>query len=152
MINQVMHTTLFTHAITHDLCHTTAQVSQRSWFRIPFRLEFNFTTVVSASERNLAKVGLDSLYEKGYKDPLCRVCGLNFCKKCKFASNVLQRCELRDSFLSSPCSAINYHGDVGVYGQKTRTTRVFLIDMVLSILKIIIGFYQVTCGLLEAFS
>ena len=100
------------------------------------------------------KGGLDSLCEKGYEGPLCGVCSLNYykqmqtCKQCPSKKWIVGQLSIILFVLSIIMATF-----VWMSKRKIKKTRgISLIDMVLSKLKIVIGFYQVTSGLLEAFS
>ena len=100
------------------------------------------------------KGGLESLCESGYEGPLCAVCSTGYYKQ-------LQRCR--------QCPSKKWIvGQLSIVGVALLIVVVFLvwtskrkvkkdqgrafIDTFFSKLKIVIGFYQVTYGLLEAFS
>ena len=100
------------------------------------------------------KGGLDSPCEEGYEGPLCGVCSSGF-------YNPLQTCEQCPSKkwivaqLLIILAIILIIWVVVAWNSKRNTKKTGkrpLIDMFLSKLKIVIGFYQVTYGLLEAFS
>ena len=98
--------------------------------------------------------GLDSLCENGYEGPLCGVCSLNFykqmetCKQCPSKKWIVGQLSIILFVLSIIMATL-----VWMSKRKIKKTRgISLIDMVLSKLKIVIGFYQVTSGLLQAFS
>ena len=100
------------------------------------------------------KGGLDSPCDIGYEGPLCGVCSVGYymqlqtCKQCPSKKwvvgqlliiGVILFLILAISFWTSKRKAKKTNGHT-------------VIDMILSKLKIVIGFYQVTYGLLEAFS
>ena len=98
--------------------------------------------------------GLDSLCEKGYEGPLCGVCSLNYykqmqiCKRCPSKKWIVGQLSIILVSISIIMATL-----VWMSKRKVKKTRgISLIDIVLSKLKIVIGFFQVTCGLLEAFS
>lgn len=100
------------------------------------------------------KGGLDSLCEKGYEGPLCGVCSLDFykqmqtCKRCPSKKWIVGQLSIILVVLAIIMVTL-----VWMSKRKIKKTRgISLIDMVLSKLKIVIGFYQVTSGLLQAFS
>ena len=98
--------------------------------------------------------GLDSLCKEGYKGPLCSVCSsgyykqLQTCKRCPSKEWIVgQLCVITVVFLIIIA--------VSVWTSKRNNNdhrKRSLIDTFLSKIKIAIGFYQVTYGLLEAFS
>ena len=111
-------------------------------------------TVYKCPAENSCKGGLDSPCENGYEGPLCAVCSPGYQKK-------LQACTL--------CPSNNWIvGQLSIFGaillviiallvwkSKRKASMVggsHLIDMFFSKLKIVIGFYQITNGLLEVFS
>ena len=98
--------------------------------------------------------GLDSPCGKGYEGPLCGVCNsgyykqLQTCKQCPSKKVMVGQ-------LTIVASIILIIGLIVVWTSKKRVGKNqghSLIDMFFSKLKIVIGFYQVTYGLLEAFS
>ena len=100
------------------------------------------------------KGGLDSECANGYEGPLCGVCSsgyykqLQTCKKCPSKKWIAGQL----SIIAAVFMTIIV---VSVWGSKTnkkKDTQRSVIDVCLAKLKIIIGFYQVTYGLLEAFS
>ena len=100
------------------------------------------------------KGGLDSPCETGYKGPLCGVCisgyfkQLQTCKQCPSKKLMLGQLSIIAVILF-----IIFVFLVWTSKRKAKKNQKYsLIDMFLSKLKIVIGFYQVTYGLLEAFS
>ena len=100
------------------------------------------------------KGGLDSPCEKGYDGPLCAVCSPGYykqfqtCQKCPSKKWIVGQ-------LSLIAVTILVTIAVSVWTRKIKDKKFeecSLIDTILSKLKIAIGFYQVTYGLLEAFS
>ena len=98
--------------------------------------------------------GFDSPCEIGYKGPLCGVCSSGYFKqlqKCKTCpSKVLMMGQL-----ASIAVILFIIVAILVWTSKSKTKKErgsSLIDKFLSKLKIVIGFYQVTYGVLEAFS
>ena len=102
------------------------------------------------------KGGLDSPCENGYKGPLCAVCipgyfkQLQTCKQCPSDQRMLVQLSIIGVifliiiavFLWSIKRKVKHGGNQNC----------LVIDMILSKIKIVIGFYQVTYGLLEVFS
>ena len=100
------------------------------------------------------KGGLDSPCENGYKGPLCGVCSsgyfkqLQTCQKCPSRKLMVGQLSIITVILLIIVFVL-----VWTSRGKTKKDRGFsVIDMFLSKLKIVIGFYQVTYGVLEAFS
>ena len=100
------------------------------------------------------KGGLDSLCGKGYKGPLCAVCSSGYYKQ-------LDSCAVcpEKAWIAAQLSiiAIVLFLLLVFLMWKRKTTSVeyqghYLIDVLFSKFKILIGFYQVTHGLLEVFS
>ena len=100
------------------------------------------------------KGGLDSPCEVGYGGPLCGVCSFGYymrlqaCKQCPSKRWIAGQ-------LSVIAVTILVIVISSVWTSKRRVKKAkekAIIDMILSKLKIVIGFYQVTYGLLEAFS
>ena len=101
------------------------------------------------------KGGLDSSCMTGYKGPLCSVCSLGYYKQLQ----VCKRCPSK-TWIAGQLSIIGVIiliiTAVSVWTSKRNNKKTegerSLIDTFLSKVKIAIGFYQVTYGLLEAFS
>ena len=98
---------------------------------------------------------LDSPCENGYEGPLCAVCSkghykqLQTCKKCPSKKWILGQLSIVVAILLFILVGLAW----SVKKRKVKKDRQrTVIDMFFSKLKIIIGFYQVTYGLLEAFS
>ena len=100
------------------------------------------------------KGGLDSACEKGYEGPLCAVCSSGYykqfqnCKQCPSKKWVLAQLLILAGVLLITVVLLVWKSKRKVI--KTRSYH--MIDMFLSKVKIVIGFYQVTHGLLEVFS
>ena len=100
------------------------------------------------------KGGLDSLCKNGYKGPLCGVCSsgyykqLQTCKKCPSKKLMVGQLSIIAVMLLITVAVLVWTSKKKI--KKDRDCSV--IDMFLSKLKIVIGFYQVTYGVLEAFS
>ena len=106
-------------------------------------------------EKDSCKGGMDSLCKDGYKGPLCSVCRqghfkqLQQCMKCPskaWLAGQLTFISIAFLIITAVCVWTNKRKNKK--GEKARS----LIDTFLSKLKIAIGFYQVTYGLLEAFA
>ncbi|KAL9972992.1 hypothetical protein ACROYT_G019394 [Oculina patagonica] len=100
------------------------------------------------------KGGLTSQCEIGYKGPLCGVCSsgyykqLQTCQICQSKMLIVGQLSIITAILLIIVAIL-----VWTTKRKTKEDQAFsMIDMFLSKLKIVIGFYQVTYGLLEAFS
>ena len=100
------------------------------------------------------KGGLDSSCDNGYEGPLCRVCSSSYykqmhtCKECPSKRWIVGQLSIIVVVLFIIMAAL-------VWMSKIKTKKVqglSVIDTILSKLKIVIGFYQVTYGLVEAFS
>ena len=100
------------------------------------------------------KGGLDSSCKNGYEGPLCGVCSLGYfkqlqtCTQCPTKKWIMGQLAII-AVISLICIAVL------VMSSKRNTTKArgrTLIDMFFSKLKIVIGFYQLTNGLLEVFS
>ena len=99
--------------------------------------------------------GLDSLCKNGYKGPLCSVCSPGYYKQ----SQTCKRCPSKTFIagqLSIIASILLTIIVVAVWTSKRKNENDqgehSLVDTFLSKIKIAIGFYQVTNGLLEAFA
>ena len=100
------------------------------------------------------KGGLRSQCEIGYKGTLCAVCSSGHykqyqtCKKCPSKQLMLGQLSIIAATLLVIVAFL-----IWTSKRKTKTDQGFsIMDMFLSKLKIVIGFYQVTYGLLETFS
>ncbi len=100
------------------------------------------------------KGGLDSTCDKGYEGPVCGVCSsgyykqLHTCTQCPSKKNVLAQLSIFAVILVIIVALLVWK--VKKRNEKDRGHS--LIDAFFSKLKIAIGFYQVTRGLLEAFA
>lgn len=98
--------------------------------------------------------GLDSRCEDGYEGPLCEVCSHSFyrrlqsCKKCPSKAWMAGQLTITIILLLVLIVVVVWTSIKKNKESKRRP----LVDIILARLKIIIGFYQVTFGLLEAFS
>ena len=98
--------------------------------------------------------GFDSQCEIGYKGPLCGVCGSGYFKQLQQCKNCPSK-TLMAGQLASIAVIPLIIVTILVWTGKSKTKKEggwSVIDMFLSKLKIVIGFYQVTYGVLEAFS
>ena len=116
----------------------------------PYPLPTSYKCPIEGS----CKGGLDSPCDKGYEGPLCAVCSpghykqLQKCKECPSKKWMVGQ-------LSLIALIFLIIGTVMVWTSKKRVRKTegrSLIDTFFSKLKIVIGFYQVTYGLLETFS
>ena len=100
------------------------------------------------------KGGLNSLCANGYEGPLCAVCSsgyykqLQICKKCPSKEWIVGQLSIIVVVLIIIIAVLVWTGKKNM----KKTTGLTMMDMFLSKLKIVIGFYQVTYGLLQAFS
>lgn len=100
------------------------------------------------------KGGLDGLCLDGYSGPLCAVCMKNYykqlgeCKKCPPKQWMMGQLAILGTTISLLAIFVIWRSKKQ---RKENTGRSF-IDMALGIIKIIIGFYQVTFGIMVAFS
>ena len=101
------------------------------------------------------KGGLDSPCKHGYQGPLCSVCSsgyskqLQVCKRCPSKAWIAGQFSIIAAIfviIAAVSVWVNKRKDNKDEGERS------LIDTFLSKIKIVIGFYQVTYGLLEAFS
>ena len=99
--------------------------------------------------------GLDSTCKQGYEGPLCEVCSpgyhkrLQTCKKCPSKSWMGAQLAITIALLLILVVVIVR---TSVKKNRQSNNQRPLVDIILARLKIIIGFYQVTFGLLDAFS
>ncbi|KAL9955905.1 hypothetical protein ACROYT_G037304 [Oculina patagonica] len=100
------------------------------------------------------KGGLDSQCESGYEGPLCAVCSsgyykqLQTCTRCPTKKWMVAQLVIIAAFFVIIMAAFLWRRKRKSQKDKARP----LLDVFFSKLKIVIGFYQVTHGLLEAFS
>ena len=100
------------------------------------------------------KGGLDSECENGYEGPLCDVCSLNHykqfqdCKRCPSGKWIVGQLSVIAVIFVLILVVSVYVGRKSKKNDKERSP----IDVLLAKLKVAVGFYQVTYGLLEAFS
>ena len=100
------------------------------------------------------KGGLDSPCKIGYEGPLCAVCSTGYYKQLQKCTNCPSK-KWIIAQLSIIVAILLLTTAVLVWTNKRKdkeTPKIPLIDRFLSKLKIVIGFYQVTYGLLEVFS
>ena len=100
------------------------------------------------------KGGLDSPCSNGYEGPLCGVCSseyymqLQICEPCPSKKWIVGQLSIITAVV-----LIIFAGLAWNSRRKTKTARARpFVDILLSKLKIVIGFYQVTYGLLQTFS
>ncbi|KAL9966523.1 hypothetical protein ACROYT_G024610 [Oculina patagonica] len=115
---------------------------------------YSIPTPYRCPREESCKGGLDSPCEDGYEGPLCEVCSSGYYKK-------LQKCQHCPSkrWMVGQISIITAVVLIILVLLMWTSRKKFkrhgvhaLIDMLLSKIKIVIGFYQVTHGLLHAFS
>ncbi|XP_078342705.1 uncharacterized protein LOC144628475 [Oculina patagonica] len=98
--------------------------------------------------------GLDSPCDIGYEGPLCAVCSLGYykqlqtCEQCPSKKWIVGHLSIVVAILLIIIAALVWTSKRNAKKDDDRS----VIDMLLSKVKIVIGFYQVTYGLLETFS
>ncbi|XP_044174256.1 uncharacterized protein LOC114967330 [Acropora millepora] len=98
--------------------------------------------------------GMDSTCSKGYEGPLCDVCRhgyykqLKTCRKCPSKSWMIGQLCLIAAAILLITVVVAWRSKKQIKKKKDRS----LGDLILSKLKIVIGFYQVTSGIIEAFA
>ena len=106
-------------------------------------------------EKASCEGGMDSTCKDGYKGPLCSVCTTGYykqshqCKKCPsqaWIAGQLLTISIIVLIIAAVCVWTNKRTNKNEEQERSLT------DTFLSKIKIVIGFYQVTYGLLEAFS
>ena len=115
---------------------------------------FPIPTPYKCPREESCKGGLDSPCENGYEGPLCAVCSSGYYKQLQTCARCPSKSRLVGQ-LSIIAATVLVIVVILVWmnkRQNKRGKRRPLIDMCLSKLKIIIGFYQVTNGLLQTFS
>ncbi|XP_078377194.1 uncharacterized protein LOC144660448 [Oculina patagonica] len=115
---------------------------------------FPIPTPYKCLREESCKGGLDSPCDSGYEGPLCAVCSsryyknLQTCTPCPSKKWIVGQLSIIVAIVLIITAAV-------VWTNKTKDTNVQrrpFIDMFLSKVKIVIGFYQVTYGLLQTFS
>ena len=115
---------------------------------------FNMPKPYECPRKKSCRGGLDSTCEDGYEGPLCEVCGHGYykrfqtCKKCPSRAWMAGQLAITTVLLVILVVVVVWTSIRKTKRSKQRP----LVDIILARLKIIIGFYQVTFGLLEAFS
>ena len=118
------------------------------------RFPFPIPTPYLCPTENTCKGGLDSQCESGYDGPLCAVCSkghykqFQACTQCPSKKWIVVQLLIIAAIFLIIMVAFLWRRKRATQKDKPRP----LIDMIFSKLKIVIGFYQVTHGLLEAFS
>ncbi|PFX34100.1 hypothetical protein AWC38_SpisGene925 [Stylophora pistillata] len=128
---------------------TTSPALDNSSIRYPYSMPLTYRCQVEKS----CKGGLDSLCGEGYEGPLCAVCSseyhkqLDSCEKCPSKAWIVAQ-------LSTVLVILFLLLAFLVWKRRTfeKNEGHCLIDMFFSKLKILVGFYQVTHGLLDVFS
>ena len=116
---------------------------------------FPLPTPYKCPREKSCKGGMDSICEDGYKGPLCSVCTkghykkLHQCQECPSKKLIAAQLFVITAILLIIIAACVWKAKRNGQASEVKTS---LIDMFLSKIKIVIGFYQVTYGLLEAFS
>ncbi|KAL9984850.1 hypothetical protein ACROYT_G007188 [Oculina patagonica] len=104
--------------------------------------------------KEACKGGLDSRCEKGYEGPFCDVCSsgyykqLKTCKQCPSRKWMVRQLSIIAAVLLITIALLVWTSKRKTKKDEERS----LMDMCFSRLKIVIGFYQLTHGILEAFS
>ena len=115
---------------------------------------YHIPTPYKCLREESCKGGLDSPCEAGYEGPLCAVCSVGYykqmqiCTQCPSKNWVVGQLLITATVLSIMIVFFIWTGK----RKAKKTKEHHLIDMMFSKLKIVIGFYQLTHGLLEAFS
>ena len=117
--------------------------------------QYPLPTPYKCPKEEICKGGLDSTCKIGYEGPLCSVCSSEFYKQLK----TCRKCPSK-TWMAGQLSifAVMFLLIIGVSAWTSKGTNLkkggkrSLIDTFLAKIKIAIGFYQVTYGLLETFS
>ncbi|XP_078378081.1 uncharacterized protein LOC144661254 [Oculina patagonica] len=115
---------------------------------------FSIPTPYRCPRAESCKGGLDSTCENGYEGPLCGVCSSGYHKQLQTCTQCPSKKWIVGQ-LSTIAAIVLITIIVSVLiirRMKKGSEKHPLVDMLLSKLKIVIGFYQVTYGLLQAFS
>ena len=98
--------------------------------------------------------GLDSRCDTGYQGPLCEVCNAGYykqmqsCKLCPTRRRMIVQLSVLAAAVAIVIAIVVWTGKKKSEKSEERSA----VDIILGRLKIVIGFYQVTYGVLEAFS
>ena len=98
--------------------------------------------------------GLDSICATGYQGPLCEVCSAGYykqlqtCQRCPTKKWMIVQLSVIATVLVIVIAVLVWTGKKKSKKREGRSS----VDIILGRLKIVIGFYQVTNGVLEAFS
>jgi len=115
---------------------------------------FPIPTPYRCPREESCKGGLDSLCEKGYEGPLCHVCSSGYYKQLQTCLQCPSKKWIAGQLsIIAAIVIIITAVSLRTSNRKKRKGGTYsLIDMLFSKLKILIGFYQVTHGLLQTFS
>ena len=115
---------------------------------------FPIPTPYRCPREESCKGGLNSPCENGYEGPLCQVCGSGYYKQFQSCIQCPSKKSIVGQFSIIAASAIIITAILfwTIKGKKVEGEKSTLIDLFFSRIKIVIGFYQVTHGLLQAFS
>ena len=115
---------------------------------------FSIPTPYRCLLKDSCKGGLDSLCDNGYEGPLCAVCSPGYYKQLQTCTQCpSKKLIMGQLLLAAAIVVIIAVASVWASKRKKKNVRrLSLIDILLSKIKIVIGFYQVTYGLLQAFS
>ena len=122
-----------------------------------FHVEFPYPipTPYKCPTEESCKGGLDSLCENGYTGPLCSVCSSGYYKQLKICTRCPSKKWVVAQLLLIVVVVLIIIAVLMWANRKEKVKKKderLLVDKFLSKIKIVIGFYQVTYGLLEVFS
>ena len=115
---------------------------------------FPMPTPYKCLREESCKGGLDSLCDDGYEGPLCEVCSpgyykqLQTCTECPSKKWIVGQLSIIAAIVVIITVVLVWRSK----RENKKEQRSALMDLFLSKVKIVIGFYQVTYGLLQAFS
>ena len=104
------------------------------------------------------KGGVEAICERGYDGVLCAVCSKNYmrqftkCRKCPSKAVAITQCIAYVFSFFFVCFLISVTDKIELAGQKGTGPKRTFADIILSSLKILMGFYQVVSGLIHALS
>ena len=120
-------------------------------FHVPY--PYSIPTPYKCLTEKSCKGGLDSPCENGYQGPLCSVCSSGYYKQLKLCTRCPSKKWIVAQFsIIVVIVLIIIAVLVWTSRQNKKNKEHLLIDKFFSKVKIVIGFYQVTYGLLEVFS
>ena len=130
--------------------HTKSSINNSSYIEYPYILP----KPQKCAREKSCMGGLDSVCAVGYEGPLCEICNTGFykqlksCKKCPTKKWMMGQLSIMAAVILMIIVIVVWTSKKKDKKNEERSS----VDIILGRLKIAIGFYQVTNGVLEAFS